>query len=59
MQRYELIVQSICIDKKMWLQEEKKQEVFLSLLDFKCLTCILRFFINLLNSNYLSVNLNI
>lgn len=43
MQRYELIMQSICIDKKKWLQEEKKQEVFLFLLDFKCLTCILRF----------------
>lgn len=37
----------------------KKQEVFLFLLDFKVLNWYDKEFINLLYSNYLSVNLNV
>lgn len=37
MQRYELIVQSICIVEKVFVWAQKKQEVFLFLLDFKVL----------------------
>ena len=37
MQRYYLIVQSICIVEKVFVWAPKKQEVFLFLLDFKVL----------------------
>ncbi len=37
MQRYYLIVQSICIVEKVLYGHKKKQEVFLFLLDFKVL----------------------
>lgn len=37
MQRYYLIVQSICIVEKVFVWVQKKQEVFLFLLDFKVL----------------------
>lgn len=37
MQRYYLIVQSICIVEKVFVWPQKKQEVFLFLLDFKVL----------------------
>ena len=59
MQRYYLIVQSICIVEKVFVWAQKKQEVFLFLLDFLILNWYVKEFINLLNSNYLSVNLNV
>ena len=58
MQRYDLIVQSICIVEKVFVWAQKKQEVFLFLLDFKVLNWYVKEFVNLLCSNYLSVNLN-
>ena len=59
MQRYYLIVQSICIVEKVFVWAQKKQEVFLFLLDFKVLNWYVKEFVNLLCSNYLSVNLNV
>lgn len=59
MQRYDLIVQSICIVEKVFVWAQKKQEVFLFLLDFKVLNWYVKEFVNLLCSNYLSVNLNV
>ena len=59
MQRYDLIVQSICIVEKVFVWAQKKQEVFLFLLDFKVLNWYVKEFVNLLCSNYLSINLNV
>lgn len=59
MQRYDLIVQSICIVEKVFVWAQKKQEVFLFLLDFLILNWYVKEFVNLLYSNYLSVNLNV
>lgn len=59
MQRYYLIVQSICIVEKVFVWAQKKQEVFLFLLDFLTLNWYVKEFVNLLYSNYLSVNLNV
>ena len=59
MQRYDLIVLSICIVEKVFVWAQKKQEVFLFLLDFKVLNWYVKEFVNLLCSNYLSVNLNV